>query len=176
MNNEKLRSAAELDAADWDKVVSRAEALMASHKFGCSEALLLAFQETLGEEMLPRAAVSMASAFRGGLGGSGCLCGALAAGEMVLGSVFGYEGDANGVQDPEAVKKSRLLFKELHDRFRERFKASCCRVLTKGMDHASPERKTQCTNLVKMTSALTSGIIAREVLVLAARATPNPLR
>ncbi len=165
-DNERLRQTAKLGAADWDKISRRAEALMAGHKFGCSEAVVLAFQETLGEYLLLKSAVAMASSFRGGLGGASCLCGALAAGEMVLGSVFGYDGDAEGQQNPDEVKKCRALYQELHDRFREANKAACCRVLTKGLEHDSPERKSQCSRLVRMTAALTGGIIARQAAEL----------
>ncbi|UQZ91282.1 hypothetical protein C4J81_16225 [Deltaproteobacteria bacterium Smac51] len=135
---------------------------MASHRFGCSEALLLAFQETFGTRYIPQAAVAMSSAFRGGMGGGGCTCGALAGGQMVLGSVFGYRGNADGEQDKESTAKARALFKELHDRFRDMHKSTCCRVLTKGLAHDAPERKAQCEQLVKAAAGLAGGIIARE--------------
>ncbi|MDR1045685.1 MAG: C-GCAxxG-C-C family protein [Candidatus Adiutrix sp.] len=166
-NNKRLRHLARLSGGDWDKIAVRAGALMAGHQFGCSEALLLAFQEALGSELLPTAAIAMSSAFRGGQGGAGCLCGALAAGQMLMGAVFGYYGDSAGQQDPEAVKRARLLYKELHDRFREAHKSTCCRVLTKGLDHNSPERKNQCARLVKAAAGMTSGVLAREAAELA---------
>lgn len=164
MNNgeDRLRQLGRLDGNDWDKITLRAAALMAAHKFGCSESLLLAFQEILGPEYLPPAAVAMSSSFRGGMGGAGCACGALSAGQMVLGSVFGYNGDAEGQQDSEAVKKSRELYRELHDRFRDINKSACCRVLTEGLAPHSPESREKCTGLVKAAAALTGGIIARE--------------
>ncbi len=157
-----LRKLAQLSGEDWDRITRRAGDLMAGHRFGCSEALMLAFQEAFGPELLPPAAVAMSSSFRGGMGGAGCTCGALAAGQMVLGSVFGYRGQADGAQDPETVKRARALFKELHDRFRETNQATCCRVLTKGLDHDSPERKENCARLVRVAAALTGGLIARE--------------
>ena len=159
--NERLRRAAKLSAADWDKMAVRAESLMAGHKFGCSEAVVLTFKEMF-EDYFSEAAVAMSSAFRGGMGGAGCVCGALAGGQMVLGAFFGYHGDATGEQNPEEVKKARVLYNEMHDRFRELNKAACCRVLTKGMDHSSPERKAQCARLVKTAVGIAGGIIARE--------------
>ena len=162
MDNEKLRHTAKLTAADWDKTTDRAEHLMAGHKFGCSEALLLAFQEILGTNLLPPAAVAMSGSFRGGMGGAGCACGALAAGQMVLGAVFGYYGDAEGRQEPETVKQARDLYREFHDRFREVNGASCCRSLTKGLALEAPERRARCTEIVRAAAALTGGLIARE--------------
>ncbi|MDR2946037.1 MAG: C-GCAxxG-C-C family protein [Candidatus Adiutrix sp.] len=164
--NERLCRAGKLSAADWDKMASRAEFLMSGQQFGCSESVLLAFQETF-EDYFPESAVAMSSAFRGGMGGAGCTCGALAAGQMALGAFFGYHGRADGEQNPEAVKKARALFCEMHDRFRETHKAACCRVLTKGMEHSSPERKAQCARLVKAAVLMAGGIIARESAELA---------
>jgi len=159
--NERLRRAGKLSAADWDKMVVRAESLMAGHKFGCSESVILTFKEMF-EDYFSDAAVAMSSAFRGGMGGAGCTCGALAAGQMVLGAFFGYYGDAGGEQNPEEVKKARTLYNELHDRFRELNKAACCRVLTKGTEPNTPERKAKCAWLVKTAVGITGGIIARE--------------
>ena len=161
--NERLKILARLNKDDWDNITARAESLMAAHRFGCSEILLMAFQEKLGEELLPGAAVSMASAFRGGFGGAGCTCGVLSGGAMVLGAVFGYQGDANGEQDPENVARTRAIYKELHDRFREMNKSACCRVLTKGLAPGSPEAKAKCAILVKNGAALVGSIIAREI-------------
>ncbi|MDL2260200.1 C-GCAxxG-C-C family protein [Deltaproteobacteria bacterium OttesenSCG-928-K17] len=157
-----LGQAAAISADEWNGVTFRAGELMDSHKFGCSESVVLSFQEALGREILPPQAVAIASAFRGGLGGAGCLCGALAGGQIVLGSLFGYHGDADGQQDAEAVKLGRQLSKELHDRFRDQHKAVCCRVLTKGLTRGSPEAKAQCAALVRTTARLAGDIIARE--------------
>jgi len=160
--NEKLSLAGKLQASDWDKITARAEALMHEHKFGCSESLLLAFQEVLGEGVLPPSAVAMASAFRGGMGGAGCVCGALAGAEMVMGAFFGYYGQADGRQDPEQTKKSRDLFKELHDEFRRANGATCCRSLTKNLSPGSPERNGKCSTLTRSAAFLAGGLIARQ--------------
>ena len=190
-NYEKISAAQKLEARDWDLVCARAEGLMLEHKpgkeaavissrppisinnrslggaaprpgFGCSESLMLAFQETLGEDILPPEAVAMAGAFRGGLGGAGCLCGALAAAEMVLGVFFGYYGTASGEQNPDEVKKSRGLYQELHDDFRQAHGATCCRVLTKKLEAGSAERKANCAALTRSAAFIAGGIIARE--------------
>lgn len=137
---------------------------MAGHKFGCSEAVVLAFRESFPDHV-PSVAVAASSAFRGGMGGAGCTCGALAAGQIILGLFFGYHGDANGEQDPENVKKSRTLYKELHDRFVQANGAACCRVLTKGLDSTSPVRKNGCLSFVRQTSEVVGEIIARETAV-----------
>ena len=159
--NEKLRRAGKISAADWDKIAIRAESLMEGHKFGCSEAVIISFMEVF-EDYFSEAMVAMSSAFRGGMGGAGCTCGALAAGQMVIGVFFGYHGNAGGAQAPEEVRKARALYNEMHDRFREWNKAACCRVLTKGLEHGSPERQANCARLVRTAAAIAGGIIARE--------------
>lgn len=161
-DQDRLRRLGRIDANDWDKITLRSAALMAAGKFGCSESLLLAFQEVLGPDYLPPATVALSSSFRGGMGGAGCACGALSAGQMVLGSVFGYQGDAEGRQDPDQVKKARELYRELHDRFQEMNKSACCRLLLEGLTPHSRESREKCIGLVRTAAALAGGIIARE--------------
>ena len=43
---------------------------------------------------------------------------------------------------------ARAKAKELITRFTEVHKATCCRVLTRGLEMASLERKAHCTNMV----------------------------
>ena len=53
--------------------------------------------------------------------------------------------------------------KELVQRFTEKHKATCCRVLTRGMDMASPERKAHCANMVDECSKLVKEILEVKV-------------
>lgn len=129
-------------------------------KFGCSESVMLAFREAL-PGLVPEAAVAMSSTFRGGQG-SGCLCGALAAAQMVLGAAFGYRGTAGGEPDSERSAKCAQLAKELHDAFKGRNKSTCCRVLTHGLAKGSPELQANCQGLVESATSLVCDILARE--------------
>ena len=43
---------------------------------------------------------------------------------------------------------ARTKSKELVKRFTEKHGATCCRVLTRGLEMASPERKAHCVNMV----------------------------
>ena len=52
--------------------------------------------------------------------------------------------------DPK-INKCFELTKELHDFFRETCGGTCCRILTKGKEKNSPERKEQCTKFVAAT-------------------------
>ena len=106
--------------------------------FSCSESMIKwAVDEGLvSEELLP-----VATPFSGGMG-VGCLCGAVAGAQMIVGNLFGRE-NKNGNEVLARVKA-----KELIQRFMETHKATCCRVLTRGLEMGSPERKAHCTNMV----------------------------
>ena len=70
--------------------------------------------------------------------GSGCLCGAIAGSQMVIGYIHGRG----------KTEKARALAKEFIEEFKKTHKATCCRVLSAGFDFHSPERKSHCTNMV----------------------------
>ena len=74
-------------------------------------------------------AIAMSSGFPWGLGGGGCICGALAGATMMIGYFFGRTTPG----DPK-INKCFALTNELHDFFKEYCGATCCRVLTKGKD------------------------------------------
>jgi len=99
--------------------------------YSCSESIVM---EAIEKGLLPEEFLSAATAFSGGMG-SGCLCGAIAGSQMVLGYIMGRS-------------RSRAAAKEFISKFRENHPATCCRVLTRGMDMVSPERKAHCTNMV----------------------------
>jgi C_GCAxxG_C_C family probable redox protein len=107
----------------------------------CSEAIVKAFDEVyalgIGEEQR-----KTATGFAMGLGESGCVCGALAGAVMVLSAVAGR------TKVYQSERKLHLLVKELHDRFRAKHKAACCRVLTKSVAWGSAQHKTLCETYV----------------------------
>ncbi len=106
--------------------------------YSCSESMIKwAIDEGLvTEELLPAA-----TSFSGGMG-VGCLCGAVAGAQMIVGAQFGRENKVGN----EVIARAKA--KELIQRFMETHKATCCRVLTRGLDMGSPERKAHCTNMV----------------------------
>ena len=67
-----------------------------------------------------------------------------------------------GVRFPVIRRMSAVLL-EIHDFFKENFGAACCRVLTRGMEKDSDERKAQCTKFVAATVKKTAEIILREL-------------
>lgn len=125
--------------------------------FACSESVIYAirkhFQIDLSDD-----AIAMSSGFPWGLGGGGCICGALAGGTMCLGYFFGRRtpGDSK-------INRCFELTKELNDYFKETFGASCCGVLINKMEKDSPERKENCTAFVAGAAKKTAEIIIREL-------------
>lgn len=127
--------------------------------FACSESVIYAIKNGFNLD-LSDDAIAMSSGFPWGLGGGGCICGALAGGTMCLGYLFGRR-----VPGDEAFWKCQKLTKELHDFFRETCGGTCCRVLTRGMEKNSPERKEQCIKFVEATVGKVAEIIIRECVV-----------
>ena len=123
-----------------ESVRRKAEGYYQRGEFLCTEAVVHSINELLGwpfAEDITR----LASAFPIGLGKSGCLCGAISGGAIALGMVYGRKhGEAmNDKMFPVSA--------ELHDYIKNVYKSTCCRVLVKDFEFASPERKAHCVEI-----------------------------
>ena len=125
--------------------------------FACSESVIYALRKHFQIE-LSDDAIAMSSGFPWGLGGGGCLCGAVAGGTMILGYFFGRTKPG----DPKNARCFALT-EEFHDAFKKTFGATCCGILTKGMERDSKERKDHCIKMVDFTVEKVSEIILREL-------------
>ncbi len=114
--------------------------------YNCAESVLRAYLDMYPQDFGNEAA-RLASAFGGGMGRSGCACGALTASEMVLGM---FAGRGSQTEDLNRVYK---LSGELHDRFKEKFGSTCCRVLNKD-DYQSQEHARRCLKITGGTAML----------------------
>ena len=121
--------------------------------YSCSESII---KEAIEKGYVPEELLTVATAFSGGMG-SGCLCGAVAASQIVIGWLYGRD-NKNGNE-----ARARALAKQFIEEFKKSHKATCCRVLTAGMDMASPERKAHCTNMVNDCSKILDEIIKVKV-------------
>lgn len=126
-----------------DKVQANAEELFRSGTYFCSESVVQTINELLGRPY-SKDVVKLASGFPIGMGKSGCLCGAVAGGQMGLGMVYGrVEGEPMNDKMFEEAKK-------LHDYIKDEYKATCCRIITKkwqGDDFKSEGRKKHCIEI-----------------------------
>lgn len=107
----------------------------------CSEAILKVFNENL-DLGLSDAALKMATGFGAGLGASKCCCGSLTGAVLVLSAVKGRTSPENDVDEVFA------LTQELHNRFKQKYKATCCRRLTKTVIWGEPEHHQHCEQYV----------------------------
>lgn len=134
-----------------DLVRNKAEGYFQRGEFFCSEAVVHTINELLGWPY-SEDVVRMASAFPIGMGKSGCLCGAVSGGAMALGMAYGRKhGEAMN-------EKMFPIAKELHDYIKNLYGSTCCRVLVKNYEFASPERKAHC---VKITGEVAAWIASK---------------
>ena len=114
--------------------------------YSCSESIAKAAVD-LG--LVDENFINTATAFSGGMG-SGCLCGAVAGSQMVIGLLFGKFKD----------NSARIKAKEFYKRFTDTHKVTCCKVLTKNFeDFHGADRKSHCINMVYDCSKILDEII-----------------
>ena len=105
--------------------------------YSCSESIV---KTAMDFGLVHESIFHASTVFSGGMS-SGCLCGAIAGAQMVLGSIYG--------------KESRIYAKKFIDEFKAIHKATCCRVLTaKYKDFHSPERKLHCHIMVETSAKI----------------------
>lgn len=121
--------------------------------FACSESVIYALGKHFELEISDDA-IAMSSGFPWGIGGGGCLCGALAGGTMMLGYFFGRTKPGD-IQNLECFEVCKVL----HDAFCLKFGACCCSSLTRDMEKDAPDRKAQCTQFVAFAVEKTAEII-----------------
>ena len=106
--------------------------------YSCSESIVKAAADAglVNHNLLP-----VATPFSGGIS-SGCLCGAVAGMQLVIGAMKGRQDNTTSPNEAKTMAKIAM------DKFKEIHKITCCKALTAGLDMASPERKQHCCSLV----------------------------
>ncbi len=130
--------------------------------FFCCEAVVATIREMFRVDV-PESVIAMSSGMSVGVGKSGCLCGSVNGGVLILGLFFGRT-EPLGPKD-EGVNELMKLTGELHTWFRENNgkKSTCCRVLTREFDMASGEHREQCIKFTGMCAWKTAEILCREL-------------
>ncbi|HPS58424.1 MAG TPA: C-GCAxxG-C-C family protein [Spirochaetota bacterium] len=125
--------------------------------FNCAESIFLAFRERVAPEISTEA-VRMATPFGAGMGHAGCLCGALAGSVMIIGIL-------KGRTTPDVPRKEPYaLSGEFHNRFKERFGATCCRVLNRHR-FGTAEQGATCGEIINGTEEILSEFLREKGLV-----------
>jgi C_GCAxxG_C_C family probable redox protein len=129
----------------------------------CAQSVVKAYVSVLGAE--ENAAVKMATAFGGGLGRCGYVCGALSGAAIVLGAKLGNSDPA----DPAARDRAYAAAGKLLDEFQAEHGAVLCRELT-GFNLRDPESMkrareqgvfaNQCPAFLKTTARIVDEILA----------------
>ena len=126
--------------------------------FASSESVIYALRKHFGWDSLSDDAIAMSSGFPWGLGGAGCLCGAVAGGSMCIGYCFGRRTPG----DP-TVTRCHALTCEFAKAVQEKFGATCCgKLIQEFPDRDMPARKAKCADVVAFCAETAARIIARE--------------
>lgn len=124
------------------------------HKgFTCAETVMYTLNKFL-DLGLDEKSFAMCSGFPWGLGGGGCICGALAGSSMIISSIYGRKSF-----DKTRDEKCFPINNELHDEFKKYCGGTCCRVLMKGLDRDDPKRKENCSEYVKNAIKITVDLL-----------------
>ncbi len=127
------------------------------HGYNCAESIFLAFRDLVAPE-LDAGLVKMFTVFGGGLGRSGCVCGALSSAEAIIGLFKGR------VDNNESLEPCYEASSEFYKLFKERFGGTCCRVLnTHPFD--SPEHLRNCLKITGGTGKLLMGHLVQKGMV-----------
>lgn len=122
----------------------------------CGESVVKAVNEVAGQP-LPPEVMRMASGFCEGLGGSRCICGALAGGVMAIGLLAGRES-ADEPWDPSYYASAELRRRWVEDQQAE----TCDEVVARIGGMRLPQRWAHCTLLVGRTARWVVEIGERE--------------
>jgi len=104
--------------------------------YSCSESIV---KYAIDKGLCPENLLSCATSFSGGMS-SGCVCGAVAGAQMVLGYIYGRDN----IFSNELCAREKA--KELVEKFKERNKVTCCKILTAGLE--GMQRKEHCCKMV----------------------------
>jgi C_GCAxxG_C_C family probable redox protein len=146
-----------MDVIDLKLIRDEAGGLYRDGSYFCSEAIISTIRKHIDPEM-PERTIAMGSGFPVGMGGSGCSCGAVAGGVIVLGYFFGRVNP----RDTD-VDNAMELSKELHDSFQANHNVLCCKILTNEMVLGSKRHMEQCVAFTGEVAMKTAEIIAREL-------------
>lgn len=125
--------------------------------YNCAEAVFLTYRELLAPELDP-SLVSLMTGFGGGLGESGCMCGALTGSITALNMIKGRS--TNQTPRDEAYQLAR----EFTDKFTAKYGVTCCRALNP-FPFETKEHLTNCLKITGNTSKMLAEFLEEKGLV-----------
>ena len=139
------------------RIKLRTQNLFLTKQLMCAEAVLTVMNQGLGGGLPPEMAVRLTSGLPEGVGGSGCTCGSLTGGVMALGLFLGRSGP--GLRNGKPVMFNA---KVLHGQFKDRFGATCCRILTKDLKWGSKDHFQQCSLRAGFSAEMSARLILQK--------------
>lgn len=129
-----------------------AEVVQANRQQGynCAETILRTFNDVLDLQLGQN--VRIAAGFGGGIGQTGCVCGALNAAIMVINLLAGRQSGQ------ESIKPIYALTAEFHSLFTQKYGAACCRAIKAKRQGAG------CNDLIMQTASLLAEFIQEREL------------
>lgn len=124
----------------------------------CVESVVKACNEGL-QLQLPPQAIRMISGMGGGIGRSGCVCGALSGSAMVISSIVGRL-DPSEKHQTEVYKYTH----EFYERFMKHFGSACCAQLNK-LSFGTPKYRTKCIKITAEAADMVSDYIMEKGLL-----------
>ncbi len=119
----------------------RAENLYLTRQYLCSETILLTMNRGLGGPLSDDQAIGLSAGLADGMGGSGCLCGAVGGAALAIGLFLGSAG-------PHGKRREiRATTGEFHAWFKNEYGSACCRVLVKKVKDDPKAHFSQCAQL-----------------------------
>lgn len=135
------------------ELAEKAENLYRSRQHLCADSMLMTFNDALDGGLSEQQAVGLTTGLSLGQGGSGCLCGAVASGSLVLG-LFLADGNAYG-----NFKEIQAAVHELQERFTFANKSTCCRVLTRKVKDDKKAHFNQCAGFTGQAAYIVAEIL-----------------
>jgi C_GCAxxG_C_C family probable redox protein len=137
-----------------DLMRAKAENLYEARRFCCSESILLVVNNSFNGGLSEEAALGLADGFCGGMGGAGCVCGALSSSIMALSLILSPHR-----RDGLNKKDFKDISKKMHDRFQDRFGSTCCRVLVQDFADDRKGQRQFCGKLTGEAAVLVGKLL-----------------
>jgi C_GCAxxG_C_C family probable redox protein len=145
-----------------EMVESKAEEFFAKGGFHCAESMLLAFSEALGVPVDLR----YVRGFGGGLGQTRCLCGAVNGASVFLGLLLSEDRGGHqlrgGGRDHGNHSEVDRAIQKLETLFKERYRANCCKWLTRKIEWGTPSHLEHCVSLTGETAKMLLQVLQEE--------------
>lgn len=146
--------APESEYTDRQKQIAEKARQMFILGYHCSEAIIRVFNEEYNLNYNSKM-IKMATGLGGGMGKAKCSCGTVTTGTIILSAIYGRLD----LHDDDSLAFD--LARELNERFKEKFKVTCCVVLTKNADWGHPNHISACSEYVYTSALILSDILDR---------------